>query len=67
LVCYDDTADIKTEIVEGLRNYTLGNIRESPYAVFDAMLGVIVWQFDKALWKFRTPIRTIEKVSEKIA
>ncbi|CAI6099849.1 unnamed protein product [Clonostachys chloroleuca] len=66
LVCYDDAADIKTEIVEGLRNYTLGNIRESPYAVFDAMLGVIVWQFDKALWKFRTPIRTIEKTRRRV-
>ncbi|VUC25575.1 unnamed protein product [Clonostachys rosea] len=66
LVCYDDTARIKNEIIEGLGNYTLSNIRESPYAVFDAMLRVIVWQFDTALWKFRMPIRTIEKTRRRV-
>ncbi|CAH0053737.1 unnamed protein product [Clonostachys solani] len=63
LVCYDGSEEIQSEIVKGFRQYPLANIKDNPYAVYDALLRVIIWQYNKALWLFRVPIRTIEKAS----
>ncbi|KAF4450956.1 Mg2+ transporter protein, CorA-like/Zinc transport protein ZntB [Fusarium austroafricanum] len=61
LVCYDDSSKIKDCIVEGFKDYPTENIKESPFAIYDALLRVITMQYDTALWLFRKPIRDIEK------
>ncbi|CAI6096074.1 unnamed protein product [Clonostachys chloroleuca] len=63
LVCYDGSEEIESEIIRGFKQYPLANIKDNPYAVYDALLRVIIWQYNKALWLFREPIRTIEKAS----
>ncbi|CAG9942851.1 unnamed protein product [Clonostachys rosea f. rosea IK726] len=63
LVCYDGSEEIQSEIIRGFKQYPLANIKDNPYAVYDALLRVIIWQYNKALWLFREPIRTIEKAS----
>ncbi|CAH0000771.1 unnamed protein product [Clonostachys byssicola] len=63
LVCYDGSEEIESEIMRGFQQYPLTNIKDNPYAVYDALLRIIIWQYNKALWLFRVPIRTIEKAS----
>jgi hypothetical protein len=67
LVCYDGSEEIQSEIIRGFKQYPLANIKDNPYAVYDALLRVIIWQYNKALWLFREPIRTIEKASRVTA
>ncbi|KEY64392.1 hypothetical protein S7711_08454 [Stachybotrys chartarum IBT 7711] len=37
------------------------NAKHNPYAIYDALLRVLVWEYDKALWLFRKPVRNMEK------
>ncbi|KAH6981644.1 hypothetical protein BKA56DRAFT_672449 [Ilyonectria sp. MPI-CAGE-AT-0026] len=61
LVCFDDSNIIKDQIVEACKTYCLGNIKQTPFSVYDALLRAVVMQYDKALWLFREPVRKIEK------
>lgn len=65
VVCFDDfyeQATVRDMFREGLRtleqNYTAHSL-----SVYDTFLKVIIWQYDRALWLFRKPVRNIEKAS----
>jgi hypothetical protein len=61
LVCFDDCSKIKGKILEALQPY-LGKLKDSPFAIYDALLSIVIWQYDTALWLFRKPVRDFEKV-----
>ncbi|CAG7556360.1 unnamed protein product [Fusarium equiseti] len=61
LVCYDDSNNIKEQILGAFKDYPIDNIKKDPFAIYDALLRAIVMKYDEALWLFREPIRSIEK------
>lgn len=68
VVCFDDfhngvtNSNLKDRILDGLRSYPQDYIKAHPFGVYDAFMKVIIWEYDRALWLFRKPIRDIEKV-----
>lgn len=67
LTCFDDSHAIKSAILDGLKEYPMINAKHNPYAIYDALLRVLIWEYDKALWLFRKPVRKIETVRSTIA
>jgi hypothetical protein len=67
VVCYDDfydeTREIANKILNGLRTVNHDHIKTHALCIYDAFLKVIVWEYDRALWLFRKPVRRIEKVN----
>ncbi|KAI1451938.1 hypothetical protein F4805DRAFT_60031 [Annulohypoxylon moriforme] len=60
-ICFDDSTEIQDEIVKAFENYPIANIKRHHNAAHDALLRAIIWKYDEALWRFRRPIREIEK------
>lgn len=62
VACYDDCKILKTKIKDALKNYPLRYVQSNPFAIYDAFLRLYIWQYDEGIWKFRKPVRNIEKV-----
>ncbi|KAK8007305.1 glycosyltransferase family 28 domain-containing protein [Apiospora arundinis] len=63
LVCFDDwhQHEIMSKIVDAFNRYPLQHIYESSSAVNDALLRGLTDVYDNALWRFRVPVRDIER------
>ena len=66
LVCYDDSIKVRDEIKQAFVDYPLGNLKESPFAIYDVLLRCVVRLYDNALWLFREPVRDKEKASANL-
>ncbi|KAI2622715.1 hypothetical protein GGS26DRAFT_567331 [Hypomontagnella submonticulosa] len=49
LVCFDDCKNIKTDIVEGCRNYSIQDITAHHLAMHDTLLRGIIWKYDQSV------------------
>ena len=63
LLCFDDSKLLKDEIIAGFNSYPSHLFNSSLFGVQDILAGVIADTYDRALWLFRKPVRTIEKVT----
>ncbi|KAK8848624.1 corA-like mg2+ transporter protein domain-containing protein [Apiospora arundinis] len=63
LVCFDDWHQhgIMSKIVDAFNRYPLQHIYESSSAMNDALLRGLTDVYDNALWRFRVPVRDIER------
>jgi hypothetical protein len=64
LLCFDVSKEMKQHILAGFQASTTESIERCPFAVYDALAGILISYYDKALWAFRIPIREIEKVRQ---
>lgn len=62
VACYDDCGRLRDKIEEALARYPLRYLESNPFAIYDAFLRLYIWQYDEGIWKFRKPVRKIEKV-----
>ncbi|CAG9941093.1 unnamed protein product [Clonostachys rosea f. rosea IK726] len=65
VACYDDCGKLQDKIEEALARYPLRYLESNPFAIYDAFLRLYIWQYDEGIWKFRKPVRKIEKQREK--
>jgi hypothetical protein len=63
VVCFDDCNKIKEAITKGFQALPVDHLVANPLAVEDVVMKVIASEYDKALWRFRKPVREIEKVT----
>ncbi|KAI0502741.1 hypothetical protein F5B22DRAFT_632198 [Xylaria bambusicola] len=61
LVCFDDCSKIRKDIEYAFEGYCWSLLSQNLLSVHDALLRQIIWQYDRALWLFRGPIREIEQ------
>lgn len=63
LLCFDDSArKIKETMMKYLQASSKESIGKCSFAILDTLVKAIVFNYDRALWGFREPVRIIEKV-----
>lgn len=62
LLCFDLNLTIQASISEALQQQRLDNVEGDPFALLKVVAGVVVDQFDHALWTFQPLVRNFEKV-----
>jgi hypothetical protein len=63
VVCFDDCEKIIEHIKKACSDYASDGLIAHPLAMQNVFVRVLVNQYDKAVWRFRKPVRTLEKVS----
>ncbi|GAW16179.1 hypothetical protein ANO14919_056020 [Xylariales sp. No.14919] len=65
LVCFDHSSRIKDAIESAFEGYLWEVLTQNLLSVHEALLRHIIWEYDRALWLFRKPIRDIENGRDK--
>jgi hypothetical protein len=70
LLCFDldeasppPSGPMKAAFVEHFDKFINDKVPRCPYGVYVPLLEIIVAQYNRAVWTFRKPVRTVEKVN----
>jgi hypothetical protein len=62
LLCFDLSSNIQATVSQELQRQHLENVEGDPFTLLKVVAGVVMEQFDHALWTFQPIIRDFEKV-----